>query len=152
MSEHDSTRSGTANPDASGTPAGTDRPAATGPGLTFEPADTQPVTAAPSITYPTLPDRYALADGPTSGPVGAAAVATADTVARTRRPVRVRTVVFGLVLLAISVVSLVALLTDVRVDDGVVSVSLLIGAGIALVAGGVAAAVREAKGGPGATR
>lgn len=164
MSEHDTTSSGAANPDAFGTPAGTDRPAATGPGLTFEPADTQPVTAVPSLTYPTLPDRYALADdpaggptsGPTSGPggdpVGAAAVATADTPARTRRPVRVRTVVFGLVLLAISVVSLVALLTDVRVDGGVVGVSLLIGAGIALVTGGVAAAVREAKGGPGAAR
>jgi hypothetical protein len=110
------------------------------------------VAAVPTITYPTLPDRYALAGDSAGDPVSAPEGATADAPTRTRRPVRVRTTVFGLVLLAISVVSLVALLTDVRVDGGVVGLSLLIGAGIALVAGGVGAAVREAKGGPGAAR
>ena len=75
-----------------------------------------------------------------------------DARTRIRRPLRVRTVVFGLVMLTISVISLVALLTEVHVDSGVVGLGLLIGAGAALVAGGVAAAVREAKGGPGAVR
>ena len=69
-----------------------------------------------------------------------------------RRSPRVRTIVFGLVLLAISVFSLLALLADVRVDAGVLGLALLIGAGTALVAGGVTAAIREAKDGPGAGR
>jgi hypothetical protein len=66
------------------------------------------------------------------------------------RAVRVRTVVFGLVVLAISVVTLVSLVSDVRVDRGAVALVLLIAAGAALVAGGLGAAVREARGGPGA--
>ncbi len=68
---------------------------------------------------------------------------------RVRRPVRVRTVVFGLVMLAISALSLITLLTDVHVNATAVGLTLMIGAGAALVAGGVAAAVREARGGPG---
>jgi hypothetical protein len=66
-----------------------------------------------------------------------------------RRGVRVRTVVFGLILLAISVSVLVTLLTKARVDATAVTFVVLIGAGAALVAGGLAAAVREARGGPG---
>jgi hypothetical protein len=69
---------------------------------------------------------------------------------RPRRGIRVRTVVFGLILLAISASVLVALLTTARVDATAVAFVVLIGAGAALLAGGVAAAVREARGGPGA--
>jgi len=69
--------------------------------------------------------------------------------ARQRRGVRMRTMVFGLVLLVISVSVLVTLLTTARVDATAVTLVILIGAGAALVAGGLAAAVREARGGPG---
>jgi hypothetical protein len=69
--------------------------------------------------------------------------------ARQRRGVRMRTVVFGLVLLVVSVSVLVTLLTTARVDATAVTLVILIGAGAALVAGGLAAAVREARGGPG---
>lgn len=120
--------------------------------------DTHPLAAGPTATYPALPAAYARDDdarddASSAGAVGTGSGATAvDAAGRTRRAPRprVRTVVFGLVMLTISVLSLVALLTDVRVDGGVVGLGLLIGAGAALVAGGVAAAVREAKGGPGA--
>ena len=65
------------------------------------------------------------------------------------RGIRVRTVVFGLVLLAVSVTVLVATLSAVHVDVAAVALAVLIAAGAALVAGGVAAAAREARGGPG---
>ena len=67
-----------------------------------------------------------------------------------RPGLRVRTVVFGLVLLAIAGTTLVGVLTDVSVDGGAVFLVLLVLAGIALLGGGLAAAVKEAKGGPGA--
>lgn len=67
-----------------------------------------------------------------------------------RRTLRVRTVVFGLVLLAIAGTTLVGVLTSVSVDGGAVFLVLLVLAGIALLGGGLAAAVKEAKGGPGA--
>lgn len=151
MNEHD-TAPGTADPDREKTD------------LILEPPATQPVTAAPTITYPTLPPAYTRADdaadespAPNSGTT-ATARAAAPTAAPTaeapiwgRRPVRVRTVVFGLVLLTISVISLISLLTDVRIDGSVVGLGMLIGAGVALLAGGMVAASREAKGGPGAT-
>lgn len=62
---------------------------------------------------------------------------------RARRGIRVRTLVFGLAVAAVAVSVLVSLLSDVAVDGTVVTFSLLIGAGLALVAGGVASAVRE---------
>jgi hypothetical protein len=68
----------------------------------------------------------------------------------TRRGIRVRTVVFGLVALAVSVSVLVSTLTSVRVDGGVVSLIVLLGAGAALLGAGIAAAVKESRGGPGA--
>lgn len=143
------------------TPAESPAAPDTRPGLDV--TDTQPVTSSgATITYPALPPQYTLDDGQTAGPASedATAAAAPATVAaaaldrprRIRRPLRVRTLVFGLVMLAISVVSLVALTTDVHVDSGVVGLGLLIGAGAALVAGGVAAAMREARGGPGAAR
>jgi predicted phage tail protein len=64
----------------------------------------------------------------------------------TRRPTpRVRTIVFGAVLLVVSVLSLVALLTDVHIDGAAVALGTLVAAGVALVAGGVASARREAR-------
>lgn len=66
-----------------------------------------------------------------------------------RRPVRARTVVFGLAALAVAVSVLLATLTDVRVNGGAVALAVLIGAGSVLLGAGVLAAVREANGGPG---
>jgi predicted phage tail protein len=62
-----------------------------------------------------------------------------------RRSVRVRTVVFGLVMMAVSVVAQVGLLTSVRIDGGVVALTLLIGAGAALLLGGLSAAIRDVR-------
>ena len=69
-----------------------------------------------------------------------------------QRGVRVRTVVFGLVMAVISGLALVSLLTHLHLDGTVVLLAVLIGAGAALVYGGIAAALRESRGGPGATR
>lgn len=67
-----------------------------------------------------------------------------------RRTLRVRTVVFGAVMLVVAALTLVRVFTDVAVDGGAVFLVLLVLAGIALLGGGLAAAVKEAKGGPGA--
>jgi hypothetical protein len=58
-----------------------------------------------------------------------------------------RTVVLGLVLLAVSAVSLLRVLTDVDVDDSLVALILLVVAGALLLGGGVASAAREARAG-----
>jgi len=58
-----------------------------------------------------------------------------------------RTVVLGLVLAAVSVTSLVRLLTDVHVDDGAVALTVLIVAGLLLLGGGLLAAARDARDG-----
>jgi uncharacterized membrane protein len=60
---------------------------------------------------------------------------------------RMRTVVLGLVLLAISGTGLLRMLTHVQIDDTLVLLTLLIVAGALLLAGGVASAAREARGG-----
>ncbi|HEY6796551.1 MAG TPA: hypothetical protein VI248_17890, partial [Kineosporiaceae bacterium] len=65
--------------------------------------------------------------------------------AAVRRGIRVRTIVFGLVMMVISAVSLVSLLTRVRVDAGIVVLGVLIGAGAALLIGGLTAAVRDVR-------
>jgi hypothetical protein len=59
-------------------------------------------------------------------------------------------VVFGFVMLAIAGTVLVAEVTGVRVDGGAVLLVVLVLAGLALLGGGVAAAAKEARGGPGA--
>jgi hypothetical protein len=83
---------------------------------------------------------------PNPGLVDYAPKAGRDAVpARARRYPVVGTIVFGLVMLTISVLSLVGLLTDIKVDSGLVGLGLLIGAGLVLVAGGAATAVRESK-------
>jgi hypothetical protein len=84
--------------------------------------------------------------GPVTAPVPEAAPPPA------RRGVRIGTIVFGTVMLVISVVCLLALATSVNVDGSAIGLALLLGAGAALVAGGAASAVREARGGPGAAR
>lgn len=58
---------------------------------------------------------------------------------RERRPLRVGTVVWGLVLAAVGGLVLVVQLTDIRLDAGMVLLGLLIGAGAALVIGGLLA-------------
>jgi|1185.fasta_scaffold147634_3 hypothetical protein len=62
------------------------------------------------------------------------------------RGVRMRTVVLGLVLLAVSATTLLRVLTDVHVDDSLVVLVLLVVAGVLLLGGGVASAAREARG------
>jgi hypothetical protein len=56
-----------------------------------------------------------------------------------------RTLVFGLVLLTVSVTTSIRLLTHVRVDYGIVLLVLLLVAGAMLLAGGVLGAAREAR-------
>jgi len=62
-----------------------------------------------------------------------------------RRSPRMRTLVLGLVLAAVSATSLVELLTDVHVDGGAVALAVIIAAGVLLVVGGVASAARDAR-------
>jgi hypothetical protein len=62
-----------------------------------------------------------------------------------RRSPRMRTLVLGLVLAAVSVTTLVHLLTDVNVDGGAVALGVILVAGVLLVAGGVASATRDAR-------
>jgi hypothetical protein len=62
------------------------------------------------------------------------------------RGIRMRTVVLGLVLLAVSGTSLIRVLTDVSIDDSLVVLILLVVAGALLLGGGVASAAREARG------
>ncbi|WP_341482251.1 hypothetical protein [Arthrobacter caoxuetaonis] len=56
-----------------------------------------------------------------------------------RRPLRVGTIVWGLVLAAVGGLILVVQLTGVRLDTAMVLLGLLIGAGAALVIGGLLA-------------
>jgi hypothetical protein len=85
---------------------------------------------------------------PVEGPEEAAA--TTGTLAplppARSRGLRMRTLVLGLVLLAISVTTTIRLLTDVHVDNGVVLLVLLLAAGALLLGGGVLGATREARG------
>ena len=85
-------------------------------------------------------------------PVTDSALDPAVVAAGERRGIRVRTLVFGVVMLVISIVTLITLTTAVRVDGAAIGLTLLLGAGAILVAGGAASAVREARGGPGAGR
>jgi hypothetical protein len=102
------------------------------------------------------PEPEAAIGGPVEPPVERPAAEPATdsalAAARERRGIRVRTLVFGVVMLVISIVTLVTLTTAVRVDGAAIGLTLLLGAGAILVAGGAASAVREARGGPGAGR
>ncbi|WP_159617684.1 hypothetical protein [Arthrobacter zhaoguopingii] len=59
------------------------------------------------------------------------------------RRVRTGTVVWGAVILAVAALILVSLLTGIRFDLGIVLLGLLIGAGIALVVGGISSMTRR---------
>jgi hypothetical protein len=60
------------------------------------------------------------------------------------RLMRLRTVIFGLMLLAVSVLSVIGATTEVPLSASWVAVAILVGAGFVLVAGGLSAALREA--------
>ncbi len=84
-------------------------------------------------------------DEPAAPEPGATAVVPYDPAPpATRRP-RMRTLVFGLVLLTVSGTATIRLLTHVHVDYGVVLLVLLLVAGALLLAGGVLGAAREAR-------
>jgi hypothetical protein len=104
--------------------------------------------------YFAAPDEDDPASAPDSPSAAAGPVTSTDQVLTRRRraEIRIRTLTFGLLLLAISALCQVAVLTSLRIDPGAVGLTLLIGTGAALVAGGVASARREARGGPGAVR
>ena len=102
--------------------------------------------AAPPASVEPAPVAESAARGP--APVATAALrpgrpaGTTDAGAGSGSPV-----VFGLVLLAISATSLVRVLTDVRIDDSLVLLILLVVAGALLLGAGVASAAREARSG-----
>jgi len=62
---------------------------------------------------------------------------------RRRRGLRVRTLVFGLLLGLVSLTVLVSEVTGDRVDGGAIAIVALIGAGVILLAGAVGAAGRS---------
>lgn len=103
------------------------------------PAPTQLLGTPTRAITPTLADQGKPASGPD----------TADLADRRWPGLRTRTLVFGLLLLAISGILLVALFGHHRIDGTVIPVVLLVGAGAGLLAGGIAATLREARGGPG---
>ena len=84
-------------------------------------------------------------DEPAAPEPGATAVVPYEPPGITRRGPRTRTLVFGLVLLAVSVTTSLRLLTQVHVDDGIVLLVLLLVAGALLLGGGVIGATREAR-------
>ena len=112
-----------------------------------EPA--MPAAPATPVTTPVsaAPPETGAGTGPGSGSgtgTGTGSSGQGDP-GRERRGFRVRTVVFGLVMLAISVTSLVTLLTPVHLDAATVGLALLIGAGAALLLGGLSAAIRDVR-------
>lgn len=58
-----------------------------------------------------------------------------------RRGMRVGTIVWGLVLISLAALLLAVRLTDIRLDAGLVALGLIIGAGTALVVGGLLSAL-----------
>jgi hypothetical protein len=84
-------------------------------------------------------------DEPVAPEPGATAVEPYQPPVPRPRGVRMRTLVLGLVLLAVSAITAVRLLTDVHLDDGVVLLVLLLVAGALLLGGGVLGAAREAR-------
>ena len=83
-------------------------------------------------------------DEPAAPEPGATAVVPFDPGPPARRGPRMRTLVLGLVLLAVSVTTSLRLLTNVHVDDGIVLLVLLLVAGALLLGGGILGAAREA--------
>jgi hypothetical protein len=101
---------------------------------------TLPVPSSPAPTIAAPVSEAPISEAPVGqAPVGQAPVSEP----LVRRGMRARTVVFGLVMLAISGSVLVATLTTIQVQAGVVTLAVLLGAGGVLFAGGLSAAVRE---------
>jgi hypothetical protein len=96
-----------------------------------------PTRPVPALDQPLAPEPGATAVVPHE-PTPAATSWSA-------RGPRMRTLVLGLVLLAVSVTTSIRLLTDIHVDDGVVLLVLLLVAGALLLGGGVLGAAREAR-------
>jgi hypothetical protein len=84
-------------------------------------------------------------DEPPAAEPGATAVMPYEPAPPVPRAPRMRTLVLGLVLLAVSVTTSIRLLTHVHVDDGIVVLVLLLVAGALLLGGGVLGAAREAR-------
>jgi hypothetical protein len=112
-----------------------------------EPHVAEPVTAlsAPPVEEVRYEPEVVTAAG-SSAPLPVDDANTDAEGAQPRGP-RMRTIVLGLVLLAISGIGLVRMLTNVRIDDTLMLLSLLVVAGALLLGGGVASAAREARGG-----
>jgi hypothetical protein len=125
-----------------------DKQAPTTPAEPVVHQDDDPYTppAAETLTPPassTPPGASASATGTTetTGTTGTTGTTTGfapddDRIGATEpRAVRLRTVVFGLVLLVIAGAVLVGQLTDITVDAGAVLLALMIGGGLLLIAG-----------------
>jgi hypothetical protein len=112
--------------------------------------ENQPTEALPAQTAPTSAlavERTDAVEPVTSAPVATPTAPPEEPEPRMPRGIRMRTVVLGLVLLAISATSLLRVLTDVRIDDSLVLLILLVVAGALLLGAGVASAAREARSG-----
>ena len=84
-------------------------------------------------------------DQPAPPEPGATAVVPYDPALPAAHGPRMRTLVFGLVLLTVSGTATIRLLTHVHVDYGIVLLALLLVAGALLLAGGVLGAARESR-------
>jgi len=135
---------GTARPEERDGPDTVDFFGATAP-PTLPVPSTPPPVSEPPVSQPPVgaPSEETRVPAPTAatGPPAA----TVDRPVRVRRGIRVRTMVFGVVMLVISGASLVALLTKVHVDGGIVGLALLVGAGAALLLGGLSAAINDVR-------
>jgi hypothetical protein len=127
------------------TPSTPDRPYPTGEPQVEQTLTLREQLLAPDVTTeaPAAPDDR---DGPARAESGATPEApdapeaptpsqAPDPEAAAHRGIRMRTVVFGLVLLAIAGSVLVGQLTDITVDAGAVFLALMIGCGVLLIAG-----------------
>jgi hypothetical protein len=101
----------------------------------FEPNRDAPDGPARTTETDTTTEAPAASEAPTASQAGIAPGPDPDPESAVRRGIRMRTVVFGLVLLAIAGSVLVAQLTDITIDAGAVFLALMIGCGVLLIAG-----------------
>jgi len=76
-------------------------------------------------------------------PTGTAPTGTAPTGTARNTPMRVRTVVVGLIAIAISVAVIVSRLTRTHVDGGIVALLVVLTTGAVMVTAGVVSVVRS---------
>ena len=103
--------------------------------LALAPAAPEPAAPEPAAPEPAAPEPAA----PEPQPPADAADATSG---HSYRGPRMGTVVFGMVLMAIAVTTLIAHLTDVRVDPGAVGLGVMLAAGVLLFGSAVISGVR----------